>query len=108
VKLLPPQTDSRHLCLIGDPDRLKGVLLNLYSNAAKFTRNGFLCVRARKVSIDKFESGAFIDVRASYSACLATLRSIREVCRPPRLAKESLSVNTIDAINMHIINTVHE
>lgn len=64
---------------MGDPDRLKGVLLNLYSNAAKFTRAGFLAVRTRKITLAELQAGGFIDVRASYSACLAAMRSAQEV-----------------------------
>lgn len=32
--------------VLADPDRVSGVLLNLYTNAAKFTRQGSIQVRA--------------------------------------------------------------
>lgn len=35
-----------------DPDRLRGVLLNLYTNAAKFTKRGHILMRVRCVSQD--------------------------------------------------------
>lgn len=78
VKLLPPQNDEDITCLMGDPDRLKGVLLNLFSNAAKFTSSGFICVRLRKRMAQEVASGTHINPERSYKKCLEvrTLHSV--------------------------------
>ena len=36
--------------IICDPDRVRGILLNLYTNAAKFTKTGHICLQVRVVS----------------------------------------------------------
>lgn len=36
--------------VICDPDRVRGILLNLYTNAAKFTKSGHICLRVVIVS----------------------------------------------------------
>lgn len=52
VKLEKPNTDGVPDYVLGDPDRLRGILLNLYTNAAKFTRKGSIALRVRLASKD--------------------------------------------------------
>lgn len=59
--------------IIGDPDRLKGVLLNLYSNAAKFTASGFICVRIWKYTPGPEALPPPVQPERSYRECIATL-----------------------------------
>lgn len=40
VKLLRPSTEAVPEFVMGDPDRLKGVLLNLYTNAGELPTSG--------------------------------------------------------------------
>ena len=43
--------------VLGDPDRLRGILLNLYTNAAKFTKKGAIALRV-SVSGPNYRSAA--------------------------------------------------
>ncbi|DBA83742.1 TPA: hypothetical protein ACH3X1_006273 [Trebouxia sp. C0004] len=52
VQLEKPNTDGVPDHVLGDPDRLRGILLNLYTNAAKFTRKGSIALRVRLASQD--------------------------------------------------------
>lgn len=45
--LMPPELAGVPATVMGDPDRLCGILLNLYTNAAKFTKRGFIALRVR-------------------------------------------------------------
>ena len=45
VVLMKPQLVDIPQFLLGDSDRLRGCLLNLYTNAAKFTRRGAISLR---------------------------------------------------------------
>lgn len=47
VMLERPNTDGVPDYVLGDPDRLRGILLNLYTNAAKFTKRGSIALRVR-------------------------------------------------------------
>lgn len=52
VMLEKPNTDGVPDCVLGDPDRLRGILLNLYTNAAKFTKRGSIALRVRVANKD--------------------------------------------------------
>ncbi|KAA6420686.1 MAG: histidine kinase [Trebouxia sp. A1-2] len=52
VQLEKPNTNGVPDYVLGDPDRLRGILLNLYTNAAKFTRKGSIALRLRLASKD--------------------------------------------------------
>ena len=47
-----PNTDGVPDYVLGDPDRLRGILLNLYTNAAKFTKRGSIALRVRVATKD--------------------------------------------------------
>lgn len=79
VQLLPPQSETAEVCLMGDPDRLKGVLLNLFSNAAKFTPSGFLCVRVRKCMAQEVAAETHINPQRSYTMCLEVRQLAHEL-----------------------------
>lgn len=48
----PPKPSLPLQAVCCDPDRLRGVLLNLYTNAAKFTKRGHIVLRVRCVGRD--------------------------------------------------------
>ena len=52
VTLQKPNTDGVPDYVLGDPDRLRGILLNLYTNAAKFTKRGSIALRVRVANKD--------------------------------------------------------
>ena len=49
VNLLPPNISESPRTAIGDPSRLCGILLNMYMNAAKFTRRGSIGLKVHVV-----------------------------------------------------------
>ncbi|KAL4451935.1 hypothetical protein ABPG75_007597 [Micractinium tetrahymenae] len=49
VALLPPDLDGAPATVLGDPSRICGILLNLYTNAAKYTKKGSIALRVRVV-----------------------------------------------------------
>jgi len=52
VKLLTPDLHGTPQTALGDPARLCGILLNMYMNAAKFTKTGSIGLKVRMVSKD--------------------------------------------------------
>lgn len=49
VRLMPPRLQQVPRILLGDPGRVRGVLLNLYTNAAKFTKKGHISLKVAEV-----------------------------------------------------------
>ncbi|PSC70789.1 hybrid sensor histidine kinase response regulator [Micractinium conductrix] len=49
IALLPPDCDGAPPTVLGDPSRICGILLNLYTNAAKYTKKGSIALRVRVV-----------------------------------------------------------
>lgn len=45
VALRKPEMQDIPQVLLGDPDRVRGILLNLSTNAAKFTKKGHITMR---------------------------------------------------------------
>lgn len=74
VELLSEQANAKNLelklfyepdarkHLVGDPGRIKQVLINLLSNAIKFTESGFIHVRVEKTVVDKHPDGLKVSV----------------------------------------------
>lgn len=52
LMLLPPELLAVPATVMGDPDRLCGILLNLYTNAAKFTKRGCIALRVHACTGD--------------------------------------------------------
>ena len=69
VLLLPPDLQGTPRLIMGDADRLCGVLLNLYTNAAKFTKRGCISLRARVVDAQP------VPVRCARAMCTSSTRS---------------------------------
>lgn len=69
VALMKPQLVDAPQYLLGDPDRLRGILLNLYTNAAKFTRRGAISLRVSVHSSQHRprpqDHGAFYEAQSS-------------------------------------------
>ena len=76
VQLEKPNTNGVPDYVLGDPDRLRGILLNLYTNAAKFTRKGSIALRVRLASKD-------------YRPCPAQVIAQQEMGRPTAARHDS-------------------
>lgn len=74
VCLMMPVIDSVPDVVLADVDRVRGILLNLYTNAAKFTKSGYIALRVSITGKDyrpvPHESRAFISFPAKASSCL--------------------------------------
>lgn len=88
VRLLPPDMALAPAFVLGDPARVCGVLLNLYMNAAKFTRKGAIGMKVHVVRSDYKPSppttavvdvspsdGSVVDSAWNYSADADAARS---------------------------------
>jgi signal transduction histidine kinase/CheY-like chemotaxis protein len=49
VELLHPELENVPDLVVGDPNRIAGILLNLYSNAAKYTKRGCVSLKVQVV-----------------------------------------------------------
>ncbi|GMH38280.1 hypothetical protein BSKO_06164 [Bryopsis sp. KO-2023] len=52
IEIREPLLSNAPKVILGDADRLRGIVLNLYSNAAKFTHQGFIHMSAEVTDVD--------------------------------------------------------
>lgn len=64
VALKKPEMQGSPPVLLGDPDRVRGILLNLSTNAAKFTKKGHITMKVGLLN----RSGAVLCSRPHFKA----------------------------------------
>jgi len=63
--LLVREFPGEELVAVGDPLRVKQVMLNLLANALKFTPHGAVAVRCRRLDFDTGQPGLYVEVQDS-------------------------------------------
>ncbi|MGC4060898.1 MAG: ATP-binding protein [Aquabacterium sp.] len=63
--LLVREFPGEEITAVGDPLRVKQVMLNLLANAVKFTPHGAVAVRCRRLDFDNGQPGLYIEVQDS-------------------------------------------
>lgn len=65
LALRPPNLTAAPSTVLGDPSRLCGILLNMYMNAAKFTKRGSIGVKVKVVNKDYTPSPPLMEMSES-------------------------------------------
>ena len=105
--LRPPDLTAAPSTVSGDPSRLCGILLNMYMNAAKFTKRGSIGVKIKVVSHEYTPSPPLMEISESSSSNNGSSSSGSEEDQPIRhgsLTVSQLRHDSADSLPMHMIH----
>ncbi|KAL4543591.1 hypothetical protein Ndes2437B_g01414 [Nannochloris sp. 'desiccata'] len=99
VKLLTPDLNGTPRTALGDPARLCGILLNMYMNAAKFTKTGSIGLKVRVVSKDYRPSPPPMVVEISSEEDVSKTNAITRVKNIDGITKDSSDYRCSSPVN---------